>query len=97
MEQLLHQHHIKHYQQAQGSPFTVAPLSKLFGEYTKITFSDQFQEGKDNIDEIEGISQHIKLFLKELAPSPADLPPVETYFTVDQEKEGFKIWKEKPQ
>eukprot|EP00957_Ditylum_brightwellii_P188983 14386738-Ditylum_brightwellii.AAC.1 len=91
MEQLIHQHHIKHYQQDQGSLFTVAPLSKPFGEYTKTTFSDQFQEGKVNIDEIEGIPQHTKLFLKELASSPADPPPVETQFTADQVKEGFKI------
>eukprot|EP00957_Ditylum_brightwellii_P134813 10278636-Ditylum_brightwellii.AAC.1 len=97
MERWLHQQHVKHYQQAQGSLFTVAPVSHLFGEYTETPFSEQFQNGNVNIDEIEGISQHTKLFLKELTPSPEDPPPVETYFTAEQVKEVFKIWKEKSQ
>eukprot|EP00957_Ditylum_brightwellii_P165184 12576530-Ditylum_brightwellii.AAC.1 len=97
MEGWLHRQHVKHYQLAQGSPFTVAPLSNLFGEYTETHFSEQFQNSKVNIDEIEGISQQTKLFLKELVPSPADPPPVETYFTVEQVKEGFMLQKEKPQ
>eukprot|EP00957_Ditylum_brightwellii_P107087 8170714-Ditylum_brightwellii.AAC.1 len=46
LDQHLHTLHVIHYQQAHDTPFTIAPLSDLFGEYTETAFSNQFHEGK---------------------------------------------------
>eukprot|EP00957_Ditylum_brightwellii_P017281 1301977-Ditylum_brightwellii.AAC.1 len=94
MEQHLHCHHICNYQQAQGIPFTIAPLTNMFRDYTETDFSRRFRESLVDIDTIEGINDHTKMFLKELAPNPTNLPPVETNFTAQHVKEGFKVWRE---
>eukprot|EP00957_Ditylum_brightwellii_P077971 5926833-Ditylum_brightwellii.AAC.1 len=90
----LHKLHIEHYKQVQEKPFTVAPQSELFGEYTETEFSDKFQNGEVNIVAKDGISEYTKQFLKELSPSPHDPPPVDTHFTAQNIHDGFCIWKE---
>ena len=64
LDEQLGKQHKKHFCQAQGTPFTVSPLTDLFGEALETEFTKDFVEGKANIDEISNISDQTKEFLK---------------------------------
>eukprot|EP00957_Ditylum_brightwellii_P104472 7958715-Ditylum_brightwellii.AAC.1 len=70
------------------------PLSTLFGEYTETEFSDNFRQGKVDIDSIEGIIPLAKMIFNELKPKPTDPPKIDIRITPDNLQQGFKIWKE---
>eukprot|EP00957_Ditylum_brightwellii_P009649 726962-Ditylum_brightwellii.AAC.1 len=70
------------------------PLSTLYGEYTETEYSDNFRQGKVNIDVIEGISPLAKMILHEVTPSPIDPPKIDIHIKPDNVQQGFKIWKE---
>eukprot|EP00957_Ditylum_brightwellii_P057611 4368792-Ditylum_brightwellii.AAC.1 len=66
LDKQLGKQHKKHFQQAQGTPFTVSLLTDLFGEALDTEYTTSFVEGKANMDEISDISDQTKEFLKEL-------------------------------
>eukprot|EP00957_Ditylum_brightwellii_P091395 6958734-Ditylum_brightwellii.AAC.1 len=62
LDEHLGKQHRKHFRQAQGTPFTVIPLSELFGEALDTEFTMSFVKGKVNIDKIGNISDKQKTF-----------------------------------
>ena len=89
---LLTQRNAQHFSQAEGTPFTVPPMTTLFGRYGTNTNSQQLLNGKLQIDNIETTeaTKTLLVSLKRLAPEGS----VSSYISAEDIRNGYKGWRE---
>ena len=83
MEEHLLAHHLVHFGQAEGTPFTVPPLSNLADFTGESEFCEEFRAGEIDVETIP-TDEVTKLFLKELQPHHDDPPEISAEITRDQ-------------
>ena len=94
IEEILLNHHQTHFHQAQGTSFTVEPLTSFFGHATELETSKVFRNGNIDTTNVPIPQPDVHDFLKVLSPHPTDPIPIDVQITLSQLKQGFRIWQE---
>ena len=93
LKKTLLNHHKTHFSQAKDTPLAQNDVIRCFGLATDTTHASQFRKG-DKLELKFWTDPLIKLFITFLLPYDDDTPPIDTTLTVDNVKQGFKIWRE---
>lgn len=89
---LLIERNLKHFSQADGTPFTSTPLTTLLGRYGTNRNCAQILDGKLDVDKIE-LTDAVKTLLraiKRIAPAGS----VDCHISADDIRRGYKRWRE---
>ena len=89
-DKLIERNH-KHFGQAQGTPFTVEPLSTILDWSGNTETGEQLLEGTFDISTVD-TDEATKIILKNLC---ADEPEIQHNISVEELTSGFKYWKER--
>eukprot|EP00957_Ditylum_brightwellii_P200662 15297242-Ditylum_brightwellii.AAC.1 len=95
LDRSLARHHIKRFGQAQGTPFTTAPLTEIFGEALETEATKQFVNNNLDPNSINSIDETTLKVLQGLILNNTDPPQIDTIITSKNIQQGFKIWREK--
>eukprot|EP00957_Ditylum_brightwellii_P128485 9799957-Ditylum_brightwellii.AAC.1 len=95
LDRSLARQHIKHFGQAQGTPFTTTPLTEIFGEALETEATKKFVDNNLDPNSIDSIDETTLKVLQGLIPNNTNPPQIDTIITSKNMKQGFKIWCEK--
>ena len=94
LENELIQYHKTHFSQATQTPFAQADVFQRFGYAADTDYATDFYQGDPT--ELNKLPDgKVKKFLTNLQPTAGDPPKINTIITVDNVKQGFKIWTER--
>eukprot|EP00957_Ditylum_brightwellii_P123497 9415608-Ditylum_brightwellii.AAC.1 len=93
MDKHLQTHHRHQFKQAEGTPFTVPPISKIIDFNESTAFFNQMWQGIALIDELQ-VEEDIKEYLHELQTLLTDLSQLSENLTTEEAINSFKIWNE---
>jgi exonuclease III len=89
---LLLERNRKHFSQADGTPFTTAPLVDLFGRYGTNRMSEALLEGGIDVDKLD-VDEATRKILKELRRFEG-CGKVKWHLTAEDLRSGYKVWRE---
>ena len=75
------------------TPFTVEPLSSLFGPDMSTKSSQKFRQNELNPSTLHIPNKEVEDFLHILQPNPTDPPPIDVTLTLQNLKQGFRLWR----
>ena len=94
LDKELYLHHIKHFSQEEGTPFTVEPLKSIFGRFSETERGQEFIKGQIKANEITN-DIYVHHFLTEIQRNKNDPPEIETNIGANRIKSTYKNWAEK--
>ena len=92
IERKILQRNKRHFSQAQGTPFTVSPLSDIFGYDGVTEEANSLLNGKLDISTIE-TSEAAQSILEALSQPREGIQDIQTAITPDDLRQGFKKWR----
>ena len=91
LEEHLLKHHKTHFSQAQHTPLASEKVLARFGPAADTPYADKFRQG-DSSELQHWEHSPVKDFLSRLIPTATDPPQVDSHITLQNVKEGLRVW-----